>query len=175
MREAHSIEVSAADREEMVVAAGRNSPQKHGGRVRIILVTAEAGKRRRSQAMRRRDPLHRAQRHTVAHRHCPPTTSLRRAVADESDTSSPNRSRQRRRVSLGDSQHLRRFLSLLPIEQRVPHSSNSSQHSCPTLPAPLSSSSETDSSRATKSGQSTSKIPILYRCASASLEHRFVS
>jgi hypothetical protein len=84
----------------------------------------------------------------------------RRAVADESDTSSPNRSRQRPRVSPGDSQHLRRFLSLMPIEQRVPHSSNSSQHSCPTLPAPLSSGSETDSSRATKSGQSTSQLHV---------------
>jgi hypothetical protein len=111
----------------------------------------------------------------------------RRAVADESDTSSPNRSRQRRRVSLGDSQHLRRFLSLMPIEQRVPHSSNSSHHSCP------------DPSRSPferfRNGEFTrykirtvhesatrriglvkfTKIPIFYRCAPASLEYRFVS
>jgi hypothetical protein len=37
-----------------------------GWRVRIILVTAEAAKRQRSQAMRLPDPLHRAQRHTAS-------------------------------------------------------------------------------------------------------------
>ena len=42
MREGISIEVDAADREQLAaVAADRNSPQKHVWRARIILATAE--------------------------------------------------------------------------------------------------------------------------------------
>jgi hypothetical protein len=42
MREGISIEVSAADREQLAaVVADRNSPQKHVWRARIILATAE--------------------------------------------------------------------------------------------------------------------------------------
>src|SRR5271166_5738817 len=44
MREAISIDVSAADRERLAaVAADRNSPQKHVWRARIILATADCG------------------------------------------------------------------------------------------------------------------------------------
>ena len=44
MREGISIEVGAADREQLAaVAADRNNPQKHVWRARVILATAEGG------------------------------------------------------------------------------------------------------------------------------------
>jgi hypothetical protein len=89
----------------------------------------------------------------LAHRHCPPTTSLAVRSRTKNDTSSPNRPRQRRRARSELPSISATSPSLMPIEQHFePHWSNSSQHFCPALLAPLSGGSETDSSRATKSG-----------------------